>query len=39
MYIHVCQVSHIVKKNKGGLNDLQISTSNKNHSEFVKYPV
>lgn len=38
--MHVCKVSHIVKKkNKGGLNDLQISTSNKNHSEFVKYPV
>lgn len=39
MYIYECKVSHNVKKNKGGLDDLQISTGNKNHSEFVKYPV
>lgn len=39
MYIYECKVSHNVKKNKGGLDDLQISTCNKNHSEFVKYPV
>lgn len=39
MYIYECKVSHNVKKHKGGLDDLQISTCNKNHSEFVKYPV
>lgn len=39
MYIYECKVSHNIKKNKGGLDDLQISTCNKNHSEFVKYPV